>query len=374
MTMKRLGTMIALVVALLVGFATPSLASTQTVADALEGGKVYVSQAASQNVGSTPKNISDDMAVAVVSMVDMDSQTLDTFANNAKSQSSTDAKVMVFIQADSVGTIVLARDGVDAKKIREIIGNDRSAQGKLKSIGDKTDEINDVISQANKSNDSENEEKSSSDGPSPVLGIIIPFIISVIPLIVIAVVMVVKKQKNDDNEEDMYSNSRSTPNDIASKLTDLSLAGRVHEQMSTPPRSGDGIITYRAGDIRLSRSLSLAPFIKDLVNHTNSLFERLEKKGSQSQKNMATVEYRDKLSKILKAVGNDYYLDIALNPKLWNDAENRLNEVKSALVALDEQVITNIRQVNENQDIEFQVALESLIRDTENVNDIYKEG
>lgn len=374
MTMKRLGTMIALVVALLVGFATPSLASTQTVADALEGGKVYVSPSASQNVGSIPKNISDDMAVAVVSMVDMDSQPLDTFANNAKSQSSTDAKVMVFIQANGVGTIVLARDGVDAKKIREIIGNDRSAQGKLKNIGDKTDEINDVISQANKPSDSEDEEKSSSDGPSPALGIIIPFIISVIPLIVIAVVMVVKKKKNDDNEEDMYSNSRSTPNDIASTLTDLSLAGKVHEQMSTPPRSGDGIITYRAGDIRLSRSLSLAPFIKDLVNHTNSLFERLEKKGSQSQKNMATVEYRDKLSKILKAVGKDYYLDIALNPKLWNDAENRLNEVKSALVALDEQVITNIRQVNENQDIEFQVALESLIRDTANVNDIYKEG
>lgn len=374
MVMKRLGTMIALVVALLVGFATPSLASTQTVAENLKAGEVYISKSASQSVKSKPKNISSGMAVAVVTMTDMDSQIIDTFGNNTVSQSNTDAKVIVFIQADGVGMAVLGRDGADPTKIRGIIGNPRSAEGKLKSIGDKTDEINAVISQASAPKDDDgvsDDEETSSVGLFPALGMIGIIVAGGSSLIAFRVI---SKRKDSGNEEDVYSNSRSTPNDIASTLTDLSLVGKVHEQMSTPPRSNDGIRTYRAGDVRLSGSLSLAPFIKDLVDHTNSLFERLERKGSQSQKNMATVEYRDKLSKIFKAVGNDYYLDIALNPKLWNDAENRLNEVKSALVALDGQVITNIRQVNENQDIEFQVALESLIRDTENVNDIYKEG
>jgi hypothetical protein len=110
-----------------------------------------------------------------------------------------------------------------------------------------------------------------------------------------------------------------------------------------------------------------------ILENSTELFERLEKKGTQQQARVAAVEYTDTLAKLNRALGSDYYLDILAKPALWEDPDRRLKEVRDAIGATQQQLIKNIRQVNASQDLEFQVALESLVgsMNTPSVESIY---
>jgi hypothetical protein len=111
----------------------------------------------------------------------------------------------------------------------------------------------------------------------------------------------------------------------------------------------------------------------EILENSTELFERLEKKGTQQQARVAAVEYTDTLTKLNRALGSDYYLDILAKPALWEDSDRRLKEVRDAVGATQQQLIKNIRQVNASQDLEFQVALESLVgsMNTPSVESIY---
>lgn len=110
-----------------------------------------------------------------------------------------------------------------------------------------------------------------------------------------------------------------------------------------------------------------------ILENSTELFERLERKGTQQQARVAAVEYTDTLAKLNRALGSDYYLDILAKPALWEDSDRRLKEVRDAVGATQQQLIKNIRQVNASQDLEFQVALESLVgsMNTPSVESIY---
>lgn len=113
--------------------------------------------------------------------------------------------------------------------------------------------------------------------------------------------------------------------------------------------------------------------LQSILANVQELFRRIDKRGNAQAKRMASVEYVETFKKLNKALGEDYYLDIASHPHLWDDATERMSVVRDAVMATDATIVKNIRQVNASQDLDFKVALESLTRsmDTPTVKEIY---
>lgn len=112
-----------------------------------------------------------------------------------------------------------------------------------------------------------------------------------------------------------------------------------------------------------------------ILNYLDELFERIDKKAGSQARTLAIVEYKDKLQKLNKAMGDGYFLDIVEHPDLWDNPEERAGKAVKAVTATSQQIIDNIRQVNASQDLEFGVALEALIgaMDAPTVEDAYKK-
>lgn len=116
----------------------------------------------------------------------------------------------------------------------------------------------------------------------------------------------------------------------------------------------------------------LSSRIHSIRTNIGQLFARIGRTGTEQQAKMASVQYADVIGKLNRALGEDYYLDIVRNPRLWDDPDGRTREVQEAVVATDEQLVENIRQVNASQDLEFKVALESLVGSMDTtVKDMY---
>ncbi|RJS46943.1 hypothetical protein [Nocardioides cavernaquae] len=108
--------------------------------------------------------------------------------------------------------------------------------------------------------------------------------------------------------------------------------------------------------------------------NVRELFRRIRRTGTEQQVRIASIEYIDVLTKLERALGPDYYLDLIRSPRLWENAAARRAEVEEAVAATDDQLVTNIRQVNASQDLEFKVALESLVGSMNaTVKDIYSD-
>jgi hypothetical protein len=109
--------------------------------------------------------------------------------------------------------------------------------------------------------------------------------------------------------------------------------------------------------------------------NVRELFRRIRRTGTEQQVRIASIEYIDVLTKLERALGPDYYLDLIRSPRLWENAAARRTEVEEAVAATDDQLVTNIRQVNASQDLEFKVALESLVGSMNaTVKDIYADA
>lgn len=124
-----------------------------------------------------------------------------------------------------------------------------------------------------------------------------------------------------------------------------------------------------------SNSSMLAPELQKIVTNFTELFARIERKGTEQQGRMASIQYVDTFTKLNSALGRDYYLDIRLHPDLWDDAPRRLKEVETAVSATSSELINNIKQVNASKDLEFKVALESLSKSINeiSVGDLYDD-
>lgn len=101
--------------------------------------------------------------------------------------------------------------------------------------------------------------------------------------------------------------------------------------------------------------------IEAIADNVTTLFERLAGKGSEDQRHLAEIEYGDKLAKLTAALDRQYLLDILTHPNLWDDPDERVSEVRDAVVAVSEQVVENIKQVNAQRALHFQVSLDTLI-------------
>lgn len=128
-------------------------------------------------------------------------------------------------------------------------------------------------------------------------------------------------------------------------------------------------------DERAAAYPDLGGRISALSGHISELFVRVRKRGTDQQIRLLQAKYKDTLSKLLKALDGDYYGDILVNPQYWSNAEARLAEVRRAVDSVDQQAVENIKQVNESRDLEFQVALDSLIKTVTEakLSDVYSD-
>lgn len=128
-------------------------------------------------------------------------------------------------------------------------------------------------------------------------------------------------------------------------------------------------------DRRAAAYPDLAERIRTLRQHVAELFVRVRKRGTDQQIRLLQSQYKDTLSKLLKALDDDYYGDILRNPQYWSQPSERLAEVRRAVDSVDQQAVENIRQVNESRDLEFKVALDSLIRTVSEakLSDVYRD-
>lgn len=119
----------------------------------------------------------------------------------------------------------------------------------------------------------------------------------------------------------------------------------------------------------------LGPRLNGLSEHVSELFVRVRGRGTEQQLRLLLVQYRDTLSKLLKALAEDYYGDVQRNPQYWSNPQGRLTEVQRAVESVDQQAVENIRQVNESRDLEFKVALDSLIKAVNDakLSDVYSD-
>jgi hypothetical protein len=119
---------------------------------------------------------------------------------------------------------------------------------------------------------------------------------------------------------------------------------------------------------------ALAPQLAKIINNLQELFNRIHKQGDGgNNERLAEIEYSDKLTKLVEALGPAYYLDIAEKPDLWDNPDERLHAVDQAVDAVEYQLVENIRQVNASKDLKFQVALDSLMGSkAPKVADLYK--
>jgi hypothetical protein len=109
------------------------------------------------------------------------------------------------------------------------------------------------------------------------------------------------------------------------------------------------------------RGVPIHALLNSVIADVQELFRRLHAHGSAQQVRLAEAKYADVLKKLVLAVNRDYYQDIVDNPRLWPQAEARIAAIGAALEAVHQQVLENIKQVNASKDLEFQVALDSLL-------------
>ena len=113
-----------------------------------------------------------------------------------------------------------------------------------------------------------------------------------------------------------------------------------------------------------------ADALRNVDRRLGDLFSRLSRKGTTDQVNMAAVKYQDLLKKIIYIMDEDHYMDVSLHPELWNNAEVRKQDSLECVNAVDAQILDNIRQLNDSQDLEFNITMQALLSNSDDMDEI----
>jgi len=131
----------------------------------------------------------------------------------------------------------------------------------------------------------------------------------------------------------------------------LNSASKRIERSSDPVDSSIGRIDNLAelydGYVVQSHIMQLSTDVKQLLN-------RLKGKGNDNQVKLVSARYVQVLSKVELLINPNYLKDLLDNPQYWPDAETRIDQVTNVLVAVQNQAVQNIRQVNAGGDLDLE--------------------
>lgn len=101
--------------------------------------------------------------------------------------------------------------------------------------------------------------------------------------------------------------------------------------------------------------------IENLLKNLSELFGRLNRKSNRQSQRLAEQSYLSTVKKLNGALSEDYFGDLIKNPNLWENSGEKAKKVLDALESVNRQVIENIRQVNASKELEFQIALDTIL-------------
>jgi len=116
----------------------------------------------------------------------------------------------------------------------------------------------------------------------------------------------------------------------------------------------------------LERLLELQEFktataLASVIEMTQELFMKLKSRGGDHQVKMAALTYGHILQKLNKALSDDYFYDMLANPDKWTRVDERLAMVRSAVKAVNSEILDAIRDFNSYADIHYDVDMESIL-------------
>lgn len=125
-----------------------------------------------------------------------------------------------------------------------------------------------------------------------------------------------------------------------------------------------------------TKTMSLSVDIRESINMMQKLFTAVSEKGVPNVRKMeAEVVYANRIEKLVTLLGETYYVDMANNPYAWRSSNKGMKNVNLALQEFQAQILENIQQLNEDNELEFQVALSTLLnRNTVELDDVYTDG
>jgi hypothetical protein len=356
-TTKAAGVLAVSVIAFMLS-SQPAFADNSYVPDAVAGlsnSSVYVDSDVSLTDAGQIASALDgtDVSVVVLPTLALDTYTANDIASMIRQETGDDTIVVV---ADYSGSN--DRVGVSSKnnqnEITTVLNESLAANN-----GDAGSAINSTIQEVTSLSSSSSQggnDALTSDGGFSVLPVVLVF--ALISGSIYGGITISKRkkkgQRNGSKNDAVPTNfSDLMPSSLVPMLKQLSDLMRKHNELEQKSLTAD---------------------IKIIIDNLQELFTRLKKKGTESQQRMAEVEYEDKLPKLIEALGPNYYIDIVEHNELWDNSNSRLQAVAEAAKAVQKQLLENIRQVNASKDLEFQVALDSLVRSANptTIDDVFK--
>ena len=185
-----------------------------------------------------------------------------------------------------------------------------------------------------------------SDGGFSPLGVILP--ITSLALLVFSSIKVIRILKKSEKKPDFSFEARNVnvSEDLRNELTEFQKLSKVYARSH-----GNRRFQTASADM------------ETLLKNMSELFSRLNRKGkatTQSQR-LAEQSYLITTRKLNEALGEEYFGDIVAHPNLWEDSEKKAERVLEALSSVNRQVIDNIRQVNASKELEFRIALDTIL-------------
>lgn len=125
-----------------------------------------------------------------------------------------------------------------------------------------------------------------------------------------------------------------------------------------------------------TQSMSLSKDIRESIDMMQKLFTTVSEKDIPNVRKMeAEVVYASRIEKLVSLLGESYYVDMANDPYAWRSSGKGMKNVKLALEEFQAQILENIQQLNEDRELEFQVALSMLLnKNTVQLDEVYADG
>lgn len=118
------------------------------------------------------------------------------------------------------------------------------------------------------------------------------------------------------------------------------------------------VLHAAAGD---QRAAAVSHELGSLISNTRALFQRLRANSEDNDRQIAEIQYEEKLGKLAAGLDQNYLLDVLTNPNLWDNPDQRASDVQVALEAVNSELLNNVREVNALRSLKFEVALDQLL-------------
>lgn len=190
-----------------------------------------------------------------------------------------------------------------------------------------------------------------------ILAVLLPILASVIALLVVGNILMSRHRRTEDKTDPTRYGFRKMPVGLREAVDSFRKTADLHKDLTG----------YKRYSLYESCSRLIARFVE--------LEEVMEKLPKTDQRRMILeVEYVSRLGKLQEAIGKDYYLSIIEDQTHWDEPAKKIKRVSDAVAALREQILVSIKQINDSSNLEFKIALDSIIGDKNvKVEDLYKK-